>query len=114
MGGGVGYCPLPGPATVSMKRTYEQLINAQTNCNAADRYNMAAQLECGIGPGETIEKFIEYRTRVEQWPYIAGGGLECLLGYFPKNSYQTLIAAYSGAFTPAVLATLWVLAAKLF
>lgn len=97
MGGGVGYCPLPGPSAVAVKRTYEQLINAESNCNAGDRYNMQAQLECGIGPGETIEKFIEYRTTVEQWPYIAGGGIECLLGYTPANSYKTMIATYSGA-----------------
>eukprot|EP00347_Sterkiella_histriomuscorum_P019033 403343222 len=48
--GSVGYCPLPSQTQIQSYLAVLKTIDTYTsNCHTMDRYNFAAQMECGIG-----------------------------------------------------------------
>ena len=51
---GQGYCPIPTSEDVMNSYTDSfKIVMSASQCHTNDRYNLLAQIDCGIGEGDT-------------------------------------------------------------
>ena len=50
MDGAVGYCPLANKTTIEAFQKLDKFVYGNaTGCSTLDRYNVEAQIDCGMG-----------------------------------------------------------------
>ncbi|CDW78942.1 UNKNOWN [Stylonychia lemnae] len=74
MDGSVGYCPMPGQSKLIEYISIMKILDTYAvSCHSLDRYNLEAQMECGIGKQysniENLRDELEIIFRFEYWPY---------------------------------------------
>lgn len=94
-----GFCPIPSPQFMNTSSNLMQNALNQSQCHTLDRFNLNAQLDCGIpstNPSDIndFENMIDYQFQQQYWSMMqTSEGQNCMNNVFPFSVSQVMANA---------------------